>query len=248
AYVLDNSLIIYNISNPVNPYQVGSFSNYEVFNGIAVSGDYAYVTYLFDTDGVFGIRVIDVSNPMNPIPCGSIVTPGGEYAYSLEVSHDYLYLANGIAGLQVIDISDSYDLEIVGFYSPSRTEAKGLDVIGGRVYMADENYLRVLDFLPVTAVEPSSTAQLPTKFGITSAYPNPFNPLTNISFDIPAMDKVSLIIYDIQGREIARLLDGLMPAGTYLRTFDGSGFSSGTYYAIFSSSFHQSVEKLVLIK
>ena len=248
AYVVDHTLSIFNVSNPTSPYLAGNFTNFESFNGITVAGDYAYVTYLFDTDGEFGVRAIDVSNPANPISCGSIITPGGEYAYSLGVLGNYLYLANGIAGLQVIDISDPSDLEIVGFYSPSRTDSKGLDVIDGRVYMADENYVRVLDFLPVTAVEPSSIVQLPANFGIISAYPNPFNPTTNISFYMPAMDRVSLIIYDIQGREITRLLDGLISAGTYHRTFDASRVSSGIYFAVLSSSSHQSIEKLVLIK
>jgi hypothetical protein len=248
AYVVDNSLLIFDITDPTSPYQVGGYSGIESLHGITVSGDYAYVTYLFDSDGVFGLKVIDISIPTSPTPLGSVITPGGEYAYSLRVMGDYLYLANGIAGLQVYDISDPSNPTEAGFYSPSYTEAKALDVVEGRAYLVDENYLRVMDFLPVTGIEPSLPTHVPTDFAITSIYPNPFNPISNIVFSLPSSENVSLVIYNLQGREVTRLVDGFHAPGIYCRTFDASYLSSGVYFALLSCRNSQQMKKLILVK
>ena len=61
-------------------------------------------------------------------------------------------------------------------------------------------------------------------------YPNPFNPTTNINFAIDEDGEVSVKIYDIQGKEIATLLDGYKQAGKYSVKFDGSNLASGIYF------------------
>ena len=54
---------------------------------------------------------------------------------------------------------------------------------------------------------------LPESFSLESAYPNPFNPVTTLNFAMPVDSKVSLSIYDLQGREVISLIDGNMDAG-----------------------------------
>ena len=88
----------------------------------------------------------------------------------------------------------------------------------------------------------------PSGFVLYSAYPNPFNHSTVISFDLRDASFVELMVYDIQGREVARLVEGFQPAGVYERTFDGFELSSGIYFARFQAGdFHQ-VQKLLLVK
>ncbi len=70
----------------------------------------------------------------------------------------------------------------------------------------------------------------PGKFNLSQNYPNPFNPVTKIDFEIPSDSYVSLKIYDISGREVAKLLDGQKNAGFYTVQFDGSKLSSGIYF------------------
>jgi hypothetical protein len=61
-------------------------------------------------------------------------------------------------------------------------------------------------------------------------YPNPFNPATVIKYQLPAFSSVRLSVYDILGREVATLVDGLKEAGYYTATFDGSRLASGIYF------------------
>ncbi len=67
-------------------------------------------------------------------------------------------------------------------------------------------------------------------------YPNPFNPTTSIRYRIAEANHVSLKVYDIFGREIAVLVDGLITAGSYEVPFDGSGVASGTYVYILTTN------------
>ena len=67
----------------------------------------------------------------------------------------------------------------------------------------------------------------PTEYNIYENYPNPFNPITNISYSIPEHSRVSLIIYDIMGREVRRLVDGIVQLGYHTAVWDGTG-NSGT--------------------
>ena len=88
----------------------------------------------------------------------------------------------------------------------------------------------------------------PREFRLFPAYPNPFNPITTISFDLSAAGEIALVIYDIGGREISRLVEGYRQPGFYQATFDGSGLSSGVYFARLTAGSFQETSKLLLIK
>ena len=68
-------------------------------------------------------------------------------------------------------------------------------------------------------------------------YPNPFNPSTTIEYAIPSESNVSLKVYDINGKLVIILTDGLQKAGYYKKVFNGIGSASGIYfYRITASS------------
>jgi hypothetical protein len=70
----------------------------------------------------------------------------------------------------------------------------------------------------------------PDRFSLNQNYPNPFNPSTKINYAIPYDGKVSLAIYDMTGKEVQSLVNGIQTAGFYSVSFDGSKLSSGVYY------------------
>jgi photosystem II stability/assembly factor-like uncharacterized protein len=68
------------------------------------------------------------------------------------------------------------------------------------------------------------------KFTLSQNYPNPFNPATNIDFDLPFDSKVSIVLYDITGKEVKTLVNDARTAGYYTIQFNASDLSSGTYF------------------
>jgi hypothetical protein len=91
-------------------------------------------------------------------------------------------------------------------------------------------------------------SNIPTEFSLSQNYPNPFNPSTKIKFDIPKQSHIRLVIYDILGREIEKLVNKEMLPGSYEEIFDGQHLSSGVYfYRIEAEGFVKSA-KMVLMK
>jgi photosystem II stability/assembly factor-like uncharacterized protein len=96
-------------------------------------------------------------------------------------------------------------------------------------------------------IEPVTT-ETPVRFSLSQNYPNPFNPVTKIKFDLPLNADVKLIVYDILGREVRRLVESRLNPGTYNITFDGTNLASGVYfYRLIANGFSKS-RVMVLIK
>ena len=95
---------------------------------------------------------------------------------------------------------------------------------------------------------PTSNNEAPKDYSLSQNYPNPFNPATNISYSLPYDGFVSLIIYDMSGREIQTLVNEFKQTGKYIVSFNASQLSSGVYfYKIKSGSFEQ-VRRMILLK
>jgi len=96
-------------------------------------------------------------------------------------------------------------------------------------------------------------APLPTEFALAQNYPNPFNPKTVVSSQLPVASEIKLVVYDMNGREVAVLVNERRDAGTYRDEFsaiggDGRELASGVYlYRLTAGSFVQS-RKMILIK
>ena len=89
---------------------------------------------------------------------------------------------------------------------------------------------------------------VPNKFSLSQNYPNPFNPTTKIDFQIPYDAKVTLLIYDISGRQIATLLNNeFKKADFYSIDFNASNLSSGVYfYKIIADKFSDTKKGILL--
>ncbi len=85
-------------------------------------------------------------------------------------------------------------------------------------------------------------------FRLNDNFPNPFNPVTKISFDIPVSSNVRLAIYDISGREVALLENKFLQAGNHKYDWNASQFSSGAYYCRIQSGNFDQTRKMLLIK
>lgn len=83
---------------------------------------------------------------------------------------------------------------------------------------------------------------------VVSIHPNPFNPTTQIDFKLPDAADVSLIIYDILGREIVRLANGWHEAGDYSTSWDASNFPTGVYFLKIEAGSSILIQRMVLVK
>ena len=89
---------------------------------------------------------------------------------------------------------------------------------------------------------------IPTEFSLESAYSNPFNPTTTLSFAIPIDSKVSLSIYNLQGREVSMLIDADMDAGYHSIVWNTDSHSSGVYFVKVLAGEFVKTQKLMLVK
>ena len=91
-------------------------------------------------------------------------------------------------------------------------------------------------------------APLPTKFALKPNYPNPFNPQTTIAFDLPARAEVKLAIYDLLGREVRVLVEGVREAGVHEVVFEANQLPSGTYLYRLETLAGSFVQRMLLVK
>jgi hypothetical protein len=89
---------------------------------------------------------------------------------------------------------------------------------------------------------------LPDRFALHQNFPNPFNPSTEIRFDISAASSVSLVVFDIFGREVASLVESELPAGRYRATFSADGLSSGVYFCQLRAGEYRFVRRMILMR
>ena len=99
----------------------------------------------------------------------------------------------------------------------------------------------------------SASAPIPADFAMLSAYPNPFNPVTSIRFEIPVESMVQISIFDLKGQEVETLANELTAPGMHSINWNASNVASGVYFVRFSASGNGStpitqIQKLMLVK
>ena len=119
-------------------------------------------------------------------------------------------------------------------------------------YVDDINLVLNQDMPPNVNTD-SNINNIPNKLTLNPSYPNPFNPNTKISFDLPKSSKVKLQIVDINGRGIANLLSNSLDSGTYNVNWNGTSdsgvnMSSGIYFIILNVDGSILTQKLSLIR
>ncbi|MFC1569306.1 SMP-30/gluconolactonase/LRE family protein [bacterium] len=100
----------------------------------------------------------------------------------------------------------------------------------------------------VTNVDDKETATTPDEFALFQNFPNPFNPITMIRYDLPKSDLVSLKVYDLLGKEIETLVNGEQSAGVYHIYWEPKGLSSGIYLYCLKTEEFVHTQKMIFQK
>jgi hypothetical protein len=121
---------------------------------------------------------------------------------------------------------------------------------GGFVPAATGAYQYIDDVCVCIGPDPDevNADELPLDFALGQNYPNPFNPNTTISFTMPETGVASLKVFDLAGREVASLVNGLTSRGNHNVVFDASGLTSGVYFYTFEGAGVTDTRKMVLVK
>lgn len=116
---------------------------------------------------------------------------------------------------------------------------------GGQQYRLDDVRLEGVA-RETTANEQGS--ELADQVALNQNYPNPFNPATTIEFELPRQQDVKLAIYDMLGREVSLLADGIHSSGNHIYSWDASNFSSGIYIYTLETGSRRITRKMTLMK
>jgi len=112
----------------------------------------------------------------------------------------------------------------------------------GDVYWFDNFVLRKLRDRPPTG------ASAPRDYDLGQNFPNPFNPRTTIPYALPEAARVSLVVFDLLGRQVATLVDAQQPAGRYQVIFDAGGLASGVYYYVLQAATFVAMRKILVVR
>jgi hypothetical protein len=282
-----NEMNIIDVSDPHNPHLASSFDPIGLVSKLQITGSTAYIITM-----THGLRIIDLTDPLNPAQIGYCYTPG--ISYDLFVKGYYAYIADG-ADLTIIDVSSPSspsiiqdttqihcdgnitvyeDLIFMGAYLD--TMAKFLVAVDVRdlsdpqlicsypiplfIYVGKpvvrNNYLfvprygyetKLLIFdAAVTGIE--DDLNKPEFFASLKNYPNPFNDRCIIEYTIPEETSVEIIIYNILGQKAEILFEGIKQPGAYTLRWEAGGNSSGVYFARLETGNYSKNIKMLLLK
>jgi hypothetical protein len=142
-----------------------------------------------------------------------------------------------------VTLGDSADAGLVLF--------EGIDVLYGGTESLPSGQL-VFDDLQIarkiiTGVRAEPVAG-PDAFVLGQNYPNPFNPSTLIPFSVPVTGRILLAVYDVLGREVAVLEDGVVLQGSHTARFDARLLPSGMYFAELRTEGFRHIRKMIFLK
>lgn len=245
VYLADEHKIRLILGSISGPYEVSFHSSgfSLTANDLVVSGDKLYVAF-----GRIAMMIVDVFDSVNPFPISHM--PEG-YGEGIDVVDNLSFVATSDIGLRVIDVSSPDTPTLVGFFGgiPNAMDVAVEENIAYVASASEGLFVVRNDF--TTSIDERQT--IPKRFALLGNYPNPFNPSTEIAFELPTSAHIHLAIYNLLGQQIRILVDALRPAGNQIVLWDGlddggEAVSTGIYlYRMEVGSIIRS-KKMLLLK
>lgn len=164
-----------------------------------------------------------------------------------------LEFTGGLAGDQTYFLNNLYsDTHQTATGAALGAVAVTLPAYGSAIFVISQERER-LQLPPITSVAENPSRGLPQVFAVQQNFPNPFNPTTKIVYDLPQPERVIIRIFDVLGREVATLFDGLQLAGTHTLLWQGKDAagrraSTGIYLLRVEAGEEVAVRKMLLAK
>ncbi len=135
----------------------------------------------------------------------------------------------------------------VKFSNGQATFTASLPAYGSAVYILSDSTIS-MTFPTITSVKSDEETKLPSTYALFQNYPNPFNPTTVITYQLSAVSRVSLKVYDVLGREVRTLVDETQNPGVHEAEFSGNGLASGVYFYKLTAGPFTRVRKMLMLK
>lgn len=166
----------------------------------------------------------------------------------METADDFLLVISGRT-LFVIDVKNAFHPVLAGQIS-LQFESTGMVFTGEKLVISNGRYGYALyDYTGYKVGVEHPKEGIPAGFAIESVYPNPFNPTATIAYRVPVAGEVTMTVYDLTGREIARLVNGKVGAGYHEVPFHAPALASGVYLVrIQLATGQQATARMMLVK
>ena len=200
--------------------------------GFGVSQRYKTVTGYYQFNPLQGDELVfnfDLYKGGNLIAVGGAIITASASSWT-QFNIDFNYVTS--------DTPDNCTIQIL-IVGPT----SGTDYHAGSYFLLDDLNLSG------TATSVNDKNIIPAKFSLEQNYPNPFNPSTIIRYNLPENSFVNLKVYNAIGKEVASLVNSVVPAGTHDVVFDASGLNSGVYfYTLKTGNNFVQTKKMILMK
>jgi hypothetical protein len=245
-YAFSSDLYIFDLLDPLAPVQQSTVSLSEYIRGGTVADGILYLA------GSTGLLIYDLATPTNPTLLSQLAL--GD-CRDVAVSGETAYVTSDDAGLVAVDVSEASLPVLLGYFHAG-SDAKVVKTGNGYVYALSEHELTVLE---LQCPSPSGVGNgtlpdnLSPKMHFVPPYPNPFNPVTNLRFELDQAGPVELAIFDGAGRLLRTLVNEYRESGSHIVQWDGRDetgavVSAGIYFARARSLDGVTIHKLALIK
>ena len=214
--------------------------------------DWRQATKIFVYQNLTGIngQVFRINGSVNPYSISGMTTCNSDKGQQ-PISDAIVYVQSGnvYKNYGISNGSGSYAADKLAPGSYTLTAYRmGFNSVSQNVTITNGNVLNInFNFGSPIGIQPISS-QIPSKFNLYQNYPNPFNPETVIKFDIPKNQHVKIVIYDLTGREVNKLLDEEVKAGTYNIRWNGSNYASGVYFYRIETESYTLTKKMLMVK
>ena len=193
----------------------------------------------FPPSGVFGGVNCSQVNPIYWLSGDPVTNTGWIHTSPWDIR------TMGTTGPFTLEENDQYDIILAYTLGEGTDAINSISVARENVGFARNAYLSNFGQFPVSVENDDFVIN---NFSLYQNYPNPFNPSTVIKYQIPDAGYVTLKVYDILGREVARIVDEFKNAGSYETEFNASGLSSGIYFYSLNAGIYYETKKMILTK
>jgi hypothetical protein len=210
----------------------------------------------YNQDGI--VNVLDIVQITNVILDGGgrVNVDDASSVKIIQMDDKVLMNANGYVGAIQMSIHHNGDFEIqltqhalLASFNTIGNDTKLIIVApGSDELFTFEGDAEIVEIIAANSEDYIDVISVPVEFGLYSAYPNPFNPVTTISFSLPTESEILIQVYNLQGRVIETLTKGNMNSGYHAVRWNADAHSSGLYFVKMVAGDYHQTQKLMFVK